>query len=98
MVYLTFQPISSLLSSPSSPILRAGITALVARRMRQRHSHGSKETTTASGETEREYNEMKAAIDYDRQHGLSNWKNLFTTKASRYRTYVALFSQFIWAW
>lgn len=49
-------------------------------------------------ETEREYNEMKAAIDYDRQHGLSNWKNLFTTKASRYRTYVALFSQFIWAW
>jgi len=47
---------------------------------------------------EQEYNEMKAAIDYDRQHGLSNWKNLFTSKAARYRTYVALFSQFIWAW
>jgi hypothetical protein len=39
-------------------------------------------TRVLNEETEREYNE--AATDYDVQHGLSNWKYLFTTKASRY--------------
>jgi hypothetical protein len=50
-----------------------------------------------SEENEREWAEIKAAIDYDPQNGSSHWKNLFSDRATRYRTYVALFSQFIWA-
>lgn len=47
---------------------------------------------------EQEFQEMKVAIAYDKTHKMDQWKNFFNTPAARYRTFVAVSSQFIWAW
>ncbi|BFZ63547.1 hypothetical protein YB2330_004674 [Saitoella coloradoensis] len=47
---------------------------------------------------EREYQEMKVAIAYDKANKMNHWRNFFNTSAARYRTFVAVSSQFIWAW
>ncbi|KAL7422632.1 hypothetical protein Q5752_001923 [Cryptotrichosporon argae] len=45
-----------------------------------------------------EYDAMKAAIDWDQQHGQDKWAALWNTKAARYRSFVAISSQSWWAW
>ena len=41
---------------------------------------------------------MKAAISWDIIHGQHKWSALWSSKAARYRSFVAFSSQSWWAW
>ena len=51
-----------------------------------------------SKEAEEEWEELRLAIEYELKHNAFAWRNLFMTPTARYRTFVAMSSQFIWAW
>lgn len=47
---------------------------------------------------ETQHDAMMAAIDWDQKHGQDKWSALWKTKAGRYRSFVAISSQSMWAW
>ena len=59
--------------------------------------HGN-ENGSLDEQMDQEYQEMKAAIHFDKENKLDQWKNFFNTPGARWRTFVAVSSQFIWAW
>ncbi|WWC72403.1 uncharacterized protein I206_106365 [Kwoniella pini CBS 10737] len=61
-------------------------------------SHDYQGEMILSEAAETEYEAMRAAISWDQAHGQDKWAALWNSKAARYRSFVAISSQSLWAW